>query len=178
MSSPCALPPLTACTQDWFRYVVLNDPTWDAIHYDSSLARRADDLNPFNIRTYPQTLPAFKTRGGKIVSYHGGQDNQITSFNTARFWDHMASADQQLHDYFRFFRVSGMFHCNSGPGAWAFGQGGGAPAKGIAFEPQTNVLAAVVAWVERGEAPETLTGTKFVNDTAALGIDFQRRHCL
>ncbi|UNI16356.1 Feruloyl esterase [Purpureocillium takamizusanense] len=165
-------------SQDWFRYVVLNDPTWDAIEYDSSLARRADDLNPFDIRTYPETLPAFKARGGKIISYHGGQDNQITSFNTARFWDRMSRADQRLHDYFRFFRVSGMFHCNGGPGAWAFGQGGGAPAKGIAFEPRTNVLAAIVAWVERGEPPETLTGTKFINDTVALGVDFQRRHCL
>jgi feruloyl esterase len=165
-------------SQDWFRYVVLNDPTWDPITYTVDDDALAEKLNPFDIRTYPQVLPAFKKRGGKILSYHGGQDNQITSFNTERFWDRMAEADPNLHDWYRFFRISGMFHCNSGPGAWVVGQGGGASGVGIPFEPQQNVLAAIVAWVEKGEAPDSLTGTKFVNDTVSLGIDFQRTHCL
>lgn len=164
--------------KDWFRYVVLNDPSWDAIDYTWDLARRADSINPFDIRTFPRRLPAFKARGGKILSYHGGQDNQITSFNTERFWDRLAAEDPRLHEWFRFFPVSGMFHCSGGPGAWVLGQGGGAAARGIAFEPRRNVLAAVVAWVERGEAPETLTGTKFVDDTVTLGVDFERKHCL
>jgi feruloyl esterase len=90
----------------------------------------------------------------------------------------MAQADPQLQDWYRFFRISGMFHCNSGPGAWIVGQGGGAAAAGIPFEPQQNVLAAMVAWVEKGQAPGSLTGTKFVNDTLSMGIDFQRTHCL
>ena len=165
-------------SQDWFRYVVLNNPTWDPITYNYTDVSLAEELNPFNIRTYPQVLPAFKNRGGKILSYHGGQDNQITSFNTERFWDRMAEADHRLHDWYRFFRISGMFHCNSGPGAWVIGQGGGASGQGIPFEPQQNVLAAIVAWVEKGQAPDSLTGTKFVNDTISLGIDFQRNHCL
>jgi hypothetical protein len=138
----------------------------------------ADAQNPFDIRTFPRALPEFKRRGGKMISYHGGQDNQITMFNTERFWDRMAEEDSHLHDYYRFFRVSGMFHCNGGPGAWAFGQGGGAPAAGIPFHLEQNVLAAIVAWVEEGRAPQSLTGTKYVNDTVALGVDFQRNHCL
>lgn len=113
-----------------------------------------------------------------MISYHGGQDNQITMFNTERFWDRMAAEDEALHEYYRFFRVSGMFHCNSGPGAWAFGQGGGPPVEGIPFVKERNVLAAIVAWVERGQAPEGLEGTKFVDDTVELGVDFKRVHCL
>lgn len=35
----------------------------------------------------------------------------------------------------------------------------------------------MVDWVENGAAPETITGTKFVNDTPALGVDFVRNHC-
>lgn len=165
-------------SQDWFRYVVLNDPTWDPITYTVDDVALAEKLNPFDIRTYPQVLPAFKRRGGKILTYHGGQDNQITSFNTERFWNRMAEVDPTLHNWYRFFRISGMFHCNSGPGAWVIGQGGGAAGAGIPFEPQQNVLAAIVAWVEKGHAPDSLTGTKFVNDTVSLGIDFQRTHCL
>ena len=90
----------------------------------------------------------------------------------------MAKADHNLQDWYRFFRISGMFHCNSGPGAWVLGQGGESAAAGIPFEPSQNVLAAMVDWVENGRAPETLTGTKFVNDTVSMGVDFQRKHCL
>lgn len=157
---------------------MLKDPTWDASTFDTSHAALAEQMNPFNIKTYPQTLPSFKKKGGKIISFHGGQDNQITSFNTERFWDQMAQADPRLQQWYRFFRISGMNHCNGGPGAWVFGQGGGAPSVGIPFDPQQNVLAAIVAWVEKGRVPESLTGTKFVNDDVSKGIDFQRIHCL
>ena len=83
-----------------------------------------------------------------------------------------------LLGYHRLFRVSGMYHCSTGPGAGALGQGGGAPAEGVPFDPQHNVLAAIVAWVEEGRAPESLTGTKFVDVDPDEGIDFQRDHCL
>ncbi|KND92736.1 putative feruloyl esterase B-2 [Tolypocladium ophioglossoides CBS 100239] len=165
-------------SQDWFRYVVLRDPAWDAASYTSALAALAEQLNPFDIRTFPRALPAFKARGGRLLGYHGGQDNQITSFNTERLWDRLAERDARLRDWGRFFRVSGMAHCGSGPGAWVLGQGGGAAAAGVGFEETGNVLAAVVAWVEAGRAPAALTGTKFVNDTVSLGVDFRRAHCL
>ncbi|KAL4732778.1 hypothetical protein ACLX1H_001798 [Fusarium chlamydosporum] len=56
-------------------------------------------------------------------------------------------------------------HCQVGS------SGGGAPASGVPFEPEYNVLAAIVAWVEKGDAPESLTGTKFVNDTYTKGAE-------
>lgn len=58
-----------------------------------------------------------------------------------------------------------------------FGQGGGAAAAGVPFEAAKNVLAALVAWVEDGVAPETMEGTKFVDDSVGLGVGFRRRHC-
>jgi len=113
-----------------------------------------------------------------------GQDNQITSFNTECFYDRLytdSGADSSdLNDFARFFRVPGMFHCNAGPGAWVIGQQGptgGAPL-GIGFNSSVNILAALVEWVEKRVAPETILGTKFVNDTVSLGIDLQRHHCL
>ena len=165
-------------SQDWFRYVVLNDPNWDPITYNTDDATLAENLNPANIRTWPATLPNFKKKGGKLLSYHGGQDNQITSLNTERFYDYMSESDTNLQDYYRFFRVSGMFHCNTGPGAWVFGQGGSSAAAGIPFQADQNVLAAMVDWIEKDDAPQGLLGTKFVNDTVASGVDFQRDHCL
>ena len=172
---------------DWFRYVVYADPSWNASAFDLGDVAAAQKLNPANIRTWPtyQALKGFRSRGGKILSYHGQQDNQITSFNTERFYESLTrglavdhgSSDASLDDSFRFFRISGMFHCNMGPGAWVIGQGGGSSAEGLPFDPQRNVLAAVVSWVEQREAPETIEGTKFVEDDSSLGESFRRRHC-
>lgn len=118
-----------------------------------------------------------------MITFHGGQDNQITSFNTERFYDGLLAeaADGnscQLDDFYRFFRVPGMFHCNTGPGGWVIGQQGGSAANGIEFDSSVNVLAAVVDWVENKVAPKSILGTKFVNDTVGLGIALQRNHCL
>ena len=48
---------------------------------------------------------------------------------------------------------------------------------GIPFESANNVLAAVVQWVENGTAVEDVVGTKFVNESVKLGVEFQHRHC-
>ena len=126
-------------------------------------------------------MSRFQKNGGKMLVYHGGQDNQITSFNTERFYRHLSNGSdqspQQLDHFFRFFLIPGMFHCNSGPGAWVLGQGGGASAKGIPFHSSNNVLAALVRWAENGTAVNDIVGTKFINDSVDLGIAFQHRHC-
>ncbi|MCJ1429920.1 putative feruloyl esterase B-2 [Sticta canariensis] len=104
-------------SEDWFKYVVFNDSMWDASTFTVADAAVAEALNPSNIRTWPDDLSTFRDLGGKIISYHGSQDNQITSFNTERFYDYLSRGMQalpsELDDFFRFFRVSGMFHCNS-----------------------------------------------------------------
>jgi feruloyl esterase len=160
---------------------VYSNPTWDPSTFTVQDAATAEKLNPSNIRTWPNDLSAFRNASGKIVAYQGGQDNQITSFNTERFYNRLSAGMQacpaQLDEFFRFFRISGMFHCNSGPGGWVIGQGGGASAVGVSFARANNVLAALVDWVENGIAPETIEGTKFVNDNVTMGPAFKRRHC-
>ncbi|CAF9927221.1 MAG: putative feruloyl esterase B-2 [Alectoria fallacina] len=167
-------------SESWFKYVVY-DPSWNAATFNIHDAAVAEALNPSNIRTWPDNLSAFQKNGGKVLLFHGGQDNQITSFDTERFYNFFSRATQttsdELDNFLRFFRVPGMFHCNSGPGGWVIGQGGGASAKGVPFESANNVLAAVVQWVENGTAVKDIVGTKFVNDSVDLGVDFQHRHC-
>ncbi|KAH8651214.1 tannase and feruloyl esterase [Xylariales sp. PMI_506] len=171
-------------SEDWFRYAVYNDPSWDPATY--TLAKDglfANALNPGDIRTWPSDLYAFEQRGGKMIVFHGQQDSQITSFHTPIFYDRLAQGmkyeSKQMDEFLRFFRISGMFHCSTGPGAWVFGQGGGAAGlqDNVTYDGEHNVLAAIVDWVEQGLPPDTVTGTKFVNDTASLGVALQRRHC-
>lgn len=164
---------------DWFKYVVYSNPSWNASTFGFSDVRAAERLNPGDIRTYPTSLPKFERRGGKLLTYHGQQDNQITSFNSIRWYNDLKGrrSISDMDEWIRFFRVSGMNHCNSGPGAWVLGQGGNAAAAGVPFEGDKNVLKAMVDWVEKGIAPSYIEGTKFVNDTVSLGVDFTRRHC-
>jgi hypothetical protein len=168
-----------AYSDDWFKYVVYNDPTWNASEFGLDDVRAAEDLNPGDIRSYPSSLPGFKQNSGKLLMYHGQQDNQITSFNTNRFYEHLRgnSSYEDMDEWTRFFRISGMFHCSTGPGAWVLGQGGNAAQAGIPFDAKHNVLAAMVDWVEKGVAPEYIEGTKFVNDTVKSGVSFTRKHC-
>ncbi|KAF2805972.1 putative feruloyl esterase B precursor [Mytilinidion resinicola] len=165
-------------SQDWFRYVVYSDPAWNPATFTTRDAAVVEALNPFNVRTFPSGLQAFNASGGKLLVYHGQADQQITSLETERWYDHLASgmnaSPSQLDAFTRFFRISGMHHCNSGAGAWMIGQ---SKQEGIPFDGQYNVLAAIVDWVEKGKAPDVIEGTKFVNDTAASGVEFRRRHC-
>ncbi len=104
-----------------------------------------------------------------MLHYHGQADSIITSANSPRYYDHvsevMGLAPSELDDFYRFFRISGMDHCSGGVGAWHVGQ---TTAGATSEDAQDNVLLTMVAWVEEGEAPETVTGTKFVNVSPIL----------
>jgi feruloyl esterase len=114
------------------------------------------------------------------VTYHGQADYIITSDNSPRYYNHvsqtMGLSSSDLDEFYRFFRISGMGeiqnrfnyvslltrigHCGGGVGAHMIGQTG---AETTTLEPQNNVLVRIVDWVENGNAPETVTGTKYVN---------------
>lgn len=87
-----------------------------------------------------------------------------TSSNSPRYYEHVVTTMQEttseLDDFYRFFRISGMGHCEGGAGAWQIGQVTGGPT-----DPQHNVLMRMVDWVENGNeaAPESVTGVKYIN---------------
>ncbi|KAF8861459.1 putative feruloyl esterase B-2 [Acephala macrosclerotiorum] len=167
-------------TTDWFRYVIYNDPTWDPASLTIEDAAFASQKNIFNSQTWNGDLSAFQSKGGKLLHYHGQQDPVISSDNSPRYYDHVSNTmslpSSSLDDFYRFFRISGMGHCSGGPGAWQIGQTT-LGAAGNPLEAQSNVFLAMVQWVEQGVAPEIVTGTKYINDTVSLGVDFTRNHC-
>ncbi|EPE29434.1 alpha/beta-Hydrolase [Glarea lozoyensis ATCC 20868] len=161
---------------EWFRYVVHQDPAWDPQNFSDVDIILAQDLNPFNIMTYPRDLDSFRQKSGKMLIYHGLQDNQITSYTTDAFLRHLTTNApiSVLDNYIRYFRISGMAHCNSGPGAWMIGQ---SSLGDVGWGREENVLAAMVDWVERDEAPETIQGVKFIDDVKGNMVLRRRRHC-
>jgi feruloyl esterase len=111
--------------------------------------------------------------------YHGLADPLTSGSNSQRYYLNVANSlslsNDELDDFIRYFRISGMAHCGvggiAGAGAWMLGQ------SKAASSAQTNIVDELVKWVENGDAPETLEGTKFWQDTPDNGIQFTRRHC-
>ncbi|KAF7347232.1 Carboxylic ester hydrolase [Mycena venus] len=165
-------------TDNWYRFAVFNDPEFNTSVLTPAEIDFAWDLNPGGINTWSGDLSKFKARGAKILHYHGQQDQLISSSNSNRYYDlvlqTMGLSHSSLDEFYRFFRISGMGHCGGGQGATFIGNVEGSVAS---LDPRENVLTAMVRWVEEGIAPETITGTAFVNQTQALGVDFKRAHC-
>ncbi|KAG4423850.1 hypothetical protein IFR04_002995 [Cadophora malorum] len=165
-------------SSDWFRYVVYNDTTWDPATYTIEDAKVSSDQNPFDIATWHGDISAFQNSGGKILHYHGQMDAIITSENSPVYYNLVSRTvglnSSQLDDFYRFFRVSGMGHCSGGDGAFMIGN---QLETVTSTDPQNNVLMRMVDWVENGNAPETITGMKYVNNDKAQGVDMVRNHC-
>ncbi len=57
-------------------------------------------------------------RGGKIIHYHGWADPGVTSRMSVDYYEaaKRTMGEKETTDFYRFFPVPGMFHCNGGPG--------------------------------------------------------------
>ncbi|KAF9890199.1 Tannase and feruloyl esterase [Aspergillus nanangensis] len=166
-----------AYSQDWFRYVVYNDPNWDGTQFNVHDTAVSLKQNPYNIQTWDADLSSFQNAGGKVLTYHGLQDQLISSENSKLYYARVAEAmdmpPAQLDDFYRFFQISGMGHCGGGDGAYGIGNG---LETYSGKSPESNVLMAMVQWVEKGIAPETVRGAKFAN-SAGSSVQYSRQHC-
>jgi len=87
-------------------------------------------------------------------------------------------------DFYRLFMAPGMEHCGGGPGPNAFGTpydprpfgAGYDPTR--EFNPQHHVLAALIRWVEKGEAPKQIVATKYQDDDAGKRVLRTRPLCV
>ncbi|KAJ3776995.1 putative feruloyl esterase B-1 [Lentinula raphanica] len=161
--------------EDWFRYIIYNDTTWDGKNFSVADAMVSVAQNPFNIDTWEGDLSVFAKNGGKILSYHGLQDfvisSEISKLYHARVSRTMNMPPHELDDFYRLFFVSGMGHCRDGDGASAIGQDIGST---VGRDPDENALMAMVRWVEEGIPPEVLRGAKFSADGS---VEYWRAHC-
>jgi Tannase and feruloyl esterase len=86
-------------------------------------------------------LRPFQRRGGKLMLVHGMADPVFSALESVDYQQRVMAAhgDAAAMRFVRTFLVPGMNHCAGGPATDAF-----------------DGLAAIVDWVERGQAPERL----------------------
>ncbi len=147
-------------TQNYFRYMVLGDPSWNVLTADIDASVRAADANTAKqLNATDPDLSKFAARGGKLILYHGWNDPAISPLNTISYYQSVGEkmGTEKEASFVRLYLVAGMEHCIGGPGPSAFGQLGLPSAKGPAF----GAFTALEQWVEDGKAPDELIATKY-----------------
>ena len=115
--------------------------------------KTAEALNAVN-----PNLSAFRSRGGKLILYHGWNDPAIPALNTINYYqDVIAKMGRPATDSFtRLYMVPGMQHCGGGPGPENFGEALDA----TSTDPQHNIRVTLENWVEKGTAPSSFVVSK------------------
>ncbi len=162
--------------ENYFRYMVFEDPAWNLVNADVALAERtADEKTARLLNATDPDLHRFQARGGKLILYHGWNDPAISALNTISYYNSVLSTmgSPAVSNFARLYMVPGMQHCVSGPGPNWFGQLGTTTAKG----PEHGVYDALEQWVESGTAPEAIVATKYVGDNSSKGVQMTRPLC-
>lgn len=166
--------------QDYFRGAIYNNSEWNSTDFTAEDMDFALKVNPGSVNTGGSDLSAFYSRGGKIIAYHGRNDNSVTSRNSENYFNLVQRTLNltltQMHTFYRLFFIPGMHHCIGGPGAWDIGQNGPVPVGMLTKE--TNALMSLVGWVEEDEVPDRLVGAKYMDDDHTLSVEAQRAHCV
>lgn len=91
-------------------------------------------------------LSTFSGHGGKLIFYHGMADPTFHAQDTIDYYLRLAKANggmDKVRSWSRLFTVPGMLHCRGGDFAL----------------DQFDLLTAVMKWVEKGVAPESVVAT-------------------
>ncbi|RLJ38045.1 tannase/feruloyl esterase family alpha/beta hydrolase [Acidovorax sp. 106] len=99
--------------------------------------------SPWSYMTPPNEadLSPLKNRGAKMIVFHGVADGVFSPVDTAQWMDKLqANHGNDAASFARLFLIPGMNHCSGGPAT-----------------DQFDMLAPLVAWVEQGKAPDSVT---------------------
>ena len=133
------------------------NPTWDwrtldYANYKGFFELTVNRVGPVMATDNPD-LSQFKDRGGKLILWHGWADPLIMPDGTIAYYDavtkKMGGGYAQTQTFAKLFMAPGVAHCGGGDGP----------------TPQ-GLLDAVVNWVQRGEAPATISASRSLPDGA------------
>jgi hypothetical protein len=133
-----------------FKYFVFGDPAWDYSRYELSTFKKDTALAATYLNATNPDLDAFKSKGHKLLMWHGWSDPALTALGSIRYYDEVKARDPRAGEYFRMFMMPGVLHCGGGPGP-----------------DNADWAAAIDGWVERGTAPDRIVAEKVVNGVTA-----------
>lgn len=139
----------------WISYLVAKDPNFNMNNMTGkdffNILRDSKSEYQSMIATNSPDLSAFKTAGGKMITWHGLADEVIPPNGTISYYEEVLVGNEDVPGFYRFFEAPGVGHCFDGSG----------PVPKFAFSQ-------LVDWVEGGTAPDTLHAVKNSNISRIL----------
>lgn len=143
---------------DTFRYLTYQDPHWDWHSFDLERdTAEADRKGAAWMNAINPDLSAFKKHGGKLLIYHGWNDQLISPEFTVNYYrDVLERMGPKQDDWLRLFMVPGMLHCRGGPAPDHF-----------------NPIGALERWRESNQAPDRIVAAHVTDNR----VDMTRPLC-
>jgi feruloyl esterase len=107
----------------YWRDLVFADPQWNYLTVDVSAATaKADAMHAAAMNAINPDLTEFFQHGGKLVQYHGWNDEQISPLNTVQYYESVVKklGSASVEHSYRLFMIPGMAHCRGGEGVNSF----------------------------------------------------------
>jgi hypothetical protein len=118
-------------------------PTYDVRHFDYDRDPQRMALTEYIYNAQNPDLRKFRDAGGKLILYHGWDDNEIPPRTTVDYYEtatRLLGGEKPTKAFFRNFMVPGMNHCRRGPGG-----------------DTIDWITYLENWVEKREAPDAVT---------------------
>jgi feruloyl esterase len=134
---------------DFFKYLVFDNPNWDwrSFDFDRDVATATAKVGAI-VTTMNPDLEAFRSRGGKLIMYHGWSDQLIAPENSVKYYATVVDrfGRERADQFVRLFMAPGVAHCRGGSGPDTF-----------------DAVGALERWVENGTAPNSIIASRVVN---------------
>ena len=135
-----------AAILDQLKYVVFKDPAWDWRTFDFDKDNdRFERPEHLVMNGTDPNLSQFIARGGRLLIYHGWNDQNVSPYNTVKYFksveDTLGGASK-IASNVRLFMVPGMAHCSGGEGPDVF-----------------DKIGTLDRWVEEGQAPDSIVAS-------------------
>jgi hypothetical protein len=115
------------------------------VDVDKDAATLARDPRAVGDTKWWTNLSTFAAHGGKLLFYHGASDPWFSALDTLDYYEKLGADNggmDKVAGWSRLFLVPGMGHCSGGQATDTF-----------------DLLSAMVNWVEKGTAPDSVIAT-------------------
>ncbi len=127
------------------RYLILDppQPEYDTTKVDFDRAAALVSRWSRTADAKQADLSAFRQSGGKLIITYGWADQILQPMMGVTYYEQVVAGNSRAQDFARLFMMPGVAHCAGGVGP-----------------DQNDAVTAVIDWVEKGKAPDTLVARK------------------